>query len=157
MNSQGRASGDREGPFWLLPLLVFAILALASAAVAFMTWRYSGGDRGWWPVSFAMFLAISCAYALLFSALVRGTALAKVHCAALYTLALALVLIIHAFLFYTVHIDWLVVNTQMAQLTVTQRIIRSYLTPWAIYGAFLIGAMVFSPITRSRLTVRRGM
>jgi hypothetical protein len=53
-------------------------------------------------------------------------------------------------LFYTVKVDWLAVNTGVAQLTDFQRVAHSDATIYAIYGMFLVGAWIIAGIMRLR-------
>jgi hypothetical protein len=53
------------------------------------------------------------------------------------------------YLAYTVEVDWLAVNSGTATLTVFQQIVHSELTPVAIYGAFLLVAVLTGFARRS--------
>jgi len=136
-------AGDGELPSWKLFLVAFAVLGVGNVAATLIVWRYSGGDRGWWPVHLCAFLTVSCVYALFFSRL-HGTALARCRNAGLYTLVLAATLNAETFLYYSLPINWLDVNEGRVQLTFLQRIVRSAATPWATYGVFVVGAAMFA-------------
>lgn len=63
---------------------------------------------------------------------------------------LALTLLLHEALFYTMKVDWLAVNTGLIQLTDFQRVVHSDATVYAIYGSFLVGAWIIAGVKRLR-------
>jgi hypothetical protein len=131
-------------------VLVFFILTLSNVGGLCIGWNHSRDVRAWWPVGAVVFSIIALAYAAVFSAAMRVARVLGMRFAILYNVVRALVLLLHAALFYTIKVDWFAVNTGLAQLTEFQRIVHSDATVYAIYGTFLVGAWIIAGVKRLR-------
>ncbi|KAF0209549.1 MAG: hypothetical protein FD171_274 [Actinobacteria bacterium] len=145
-----RVAEKRAVGYWTVVLAVFAILAAAHLFVLWVGWSRSVDVKGWWPFILAWGAAVSFIYAVAFSATVRVMRRADMWFVVGYTAALASLLAVAGYLAYTVEVDWLAVNSGTATLTVFQQIVHNELTPVAIYGAFLLVAILTGFVRRSR-------
>jgi hypothetical protein len=146
-----RASDQRRKPAsWRIALLVFLILTLSNVAVLGIGWIYSGDVRAWWPVALVVFSAISFGYAAMFSAATHAASGLGLRFSIIYNVVLALTLLLHGALFYTVKVDWLSVNSGVIQLSFFQRIIHSDATVYSIYAVFLAGALIIAEVMKRR-------
>jgi hypothetical protein len=141
---------DRRVNFSRLTVLVFLILTLSNVAGSCIGWYYSPDVRVWWPVGLLIVSGLSLGYAVVFSSAVRASRALGYRFAAVYNVVLAVTLLLHAALFYTMKINWLAVNTGLAQLTNFQRLVHSDATVYAIYGTFVIVAWIIVGIMRLR-------
>jgi hypothetical protein len=136
--------------FWTVALYILAVLSLSNCLQTLFGWFHSQDVKGWWPIGMLLYSLFAFAYAVAFSATTRVTCRADIGFAAVYNLALALLLFLHGYLYYTIKIDWLAVNSRAATLTGFQNLVRSDITPIAIYVTFLLGAVVAGRIRRIR-------
>jgi hypothetical protein len=143
---QGRKSRE----FWLVTALVFLILMASNTALLCIGWFHSVDVRAWWPFIVSVGAAIAFSYASLFSATMRAARIHDLRFVVIYNCVLALTLLLHGALYYTLKVDWLAVNIGLVQLTFFQRIIRSDAAVYSIYAAFLIGALVIAAIALIR-------
>jgi hypothetical protein len=97
-----------------------------------------------------VFSGIALGYAVVFSAAMRAARVLGNRFATIYNVVLALTLLLHEALFYTMKVDWLAVNTGLIQLTDFQRFVHSDATVYAIYGSFLVGAWIIPGVKRLR-------
>ena len=141
--------GDRAASYWTVVLGLFAVLAASHLFVLWVGWSRSVDVKGWWPLILAWGAAVSFIYAVAFSATVRVTQRTDVWFVVGYNIALAAVLAVDGYLAYTVEIDWLAVNSGTATLSLFQRVVQSSFTPLAIYGSFLLVAVLIGFVRRA--------
>ena len=141
--------GDRAASYWTVVLGVFAVLAASHLFVLWVGWSRSIDVKGWWPLILAWGAVVSFVYAVAFSSTVRVTQRTDVRFVVGYNVALAAVLAVDGYLAYTVAIDWLAVNSGTATLTLFQRVVQSSFTPLAIYGSFLLVAVLIGFVRRA--------
>jgi hypothetical protein len=89
-------------------------------------------------------------YAVVFSAAMRAGRFLGNRFAAVYNVVLALTLLLHETLFYTMKVSWFAVNSGLVRLTDFQRVVHSDATFYAIYGTFLVGAWIIAGVKRLR-------
>jgi hypothetical protein len=132
--------------FWT----VFAVLSLSNCLETLFGWFHSQDVKGLWPLALLLYSLLAFAYAVVFSATTRVTCRADIGFTFVYNVVLASLLFLHSYLYYTLEIDWLAVNSRTATLTGFQSIIRSDFTPISIYAMFLLGAVVAGRFRRFR-------
>ena len=136
--------------FWSVVFYVFIILSLSSCLETLFGWFHSQDVRDWWPLGLSLYSVAAFAYAVAFSALMRNIRRADIVLIVIYNAVLASLLFLHGYLYYTIRIDWLAVNSHAATLTAFQKIIRSDYTPNLIYAMFLFGAVVAGRMRQAR-------
>jgi hypothetical protein len=134
--------------FWPIALYVFAVLSLSNCLQSLFGWLQSQGDRDWWTLGLLMYSLLALAYAVAFSAVTQITRRSDIRFTTIYNSVLASLLFLHGYLYYTIEIDWIAVNSHTARLTSLQSIIRSDFTSISIYTIFLLGAVVAGRINR---------
>ncbi|MCX7170067.1 MAG: hypothetical protein NTY41_07160 [Proteobacteria bacterium] len=143
-------AGDQMVDFWAVALGVFAFLFLSNCLVLWVGWFRSVDVRGWWPLGLFFDVALAFAYAVAFSAAMRSAHRTGLGFTVIYNVILASLLFLHGYLFYTIKIDWLAVNSGTASLSAFQKFIKNDFTPIAIYAVFLLGAIVTGWMRRDR-------
>lgn len=122
----------------LYGVTIFVILAVSSALSALMASKMSV-DGGKWPLALTLYILIDAVYAGALLLAAGWTRYQNLGFAVVVNAILALVLLLRSYLFYAVDIDWGAVNSGVKRLTLFQTVIRSDVTPWALYlTAFLI-------------------
>jgi len=149
-----RETGSRAVGYWTVVLGVFAILAASHLFVLWVGWSRSVDVKGWWPLILAWGATVSFLYAVAFSGTVRVGGRADTWFVVGYNVALAALLAVNGYMAYTVEIDWLAVNSGAARLTVLQQVVQSSITPFAIYGTFLLIAILWGLVRRSGTDAR---
>jgi hypothetical protein len=97
-----------------------------------------------------VFSAISFGYAATFSAATHAASDLGLRFSIIYNVVLALTLVLHRALFYTLKIDWLSVNSGVIELSFFQRIIHGDATVYSIYAVFLAGALIVAKVMKRR-------
>ena len=137
--------------FWTVVICVFAILSLSNCMETLFGWFHSQDVKDLWPLRLLLYSLLSFAYAVAYVATAEITHRADIGFAVIYNIALASLLFLHGYLYYTIQIDWLAVNSHAATLTTLQSIIRSDFTDISICAMFLLGAVVAGRFRRLRL------
>src|SRR5882762_7062616 len=132
-------SRERRYRFRRLFVLVFIVLTASNCGGLVIGWNRSGDLRAWWPYELAGESAISFAYAALYAAIMRGTDLPILSFSLIYNSLLAVVLLLHAALFYGA-----------IPLVDYQAAIRSDAAVFGTYGMFLIGAGIAALLGKRR-------
>ena len=146
----GDKAGDQVVGFWTIVLCVFAVLFLSNCLETLIGWFHSQDVRGWWPLGLLLGSALAFAYAVAFSAAMQVTRRADIGFTTIYNTVLASMLFLRGYLYYTIEIDWLAVNSHTETLTAFQKIIRSDFAPISIYSIFLLGAIIAGRMRRVR-------
>lgn len=136
--------------FWTVVFYVFAVLSISNCLETMFGWFHSQDVRDWWPWGLLLVSLFAFAYAVAFTATMRVTCRADIRFIVIYNAVLASLLLLHGYMYYTIEIDWLAVNSHTATLTGFQSIIRSDFTPILIYAMFLLGPVVVGRIRRIR-------
>ncbi len=136
--------------FWTVVFYVFVILSISNCIEILFGWFHSQDVRDLWPLGLSLYSAAAFAYAVAFSALMRNIRRTDIVLIVIYNAVLASLLFLNSYLYYTIRIDWLAVNSHTATLTAFQKIIRSDYTPILIYAMFLFGTVVAGRMSQAR-------
>jgi hypothetical protein len=131
--------------FGTVVFLVFAVLSLSNCLEILFELFHSPDSqdvRDLWPLELLFYSLLAFGYAVAFSMAMRITCRADVIFAAIYNIVLASLLFLHGYLYYTIVIDWLAVNSHIATLTAFQNMGRNDFIRISIYAIFLLGAVV---------------
>jgi hypothetical protein len=143
-------AGDQVVGFWTVVLCIFAVLFLSNCLETIIGWFHSQDVKDWWPLSLLLGSALTFAYAVAYSAAMRVTSGVDIGFTIIYNTVLGSMLFLHGYLYYTIEIDWLAVNSHTATLTAVQKIIRSDFAPISICSIFLLGAIIAGRMRRVR-------
>ncbi len=128
--------------YWQVVVAVFALLFLANAFGLLLGWFHSVDVKGWWPFALVLFAIVSLLYATAFSKIMTESGRSHIWFISTYNLTLASLLFLKAYLFYTIEIDWLKVNSGEIELSFFQSTVHSDFTFYILYGVFLLGAVI---------------
>ena len=124
-------------------LLSFALLAFANALCTIIGWFHSM-DKGWWPLSLGIGIAMSGLYLLALS-LFKSLSFQRL---VMVNISLALALVAHCCLYHLDRPNWGAVNNGEASLTPLQSIVFNHYIVYALYAVFLGIAFVLAPAHR---------
>jgi hypothetical protein len=141
-------AGNQKIEFWRVVFIVFTILTLSNSLQLLIEWSYSIDARGWWLMSLFVTSMISFIYAFAFSAIIKATCYNNLRFAITYNVFLALVLLLHAYLYYTINIDWSAINSGTEKPNTFDIMIHSDFTPFGIYCVFLFGTILTKLISK---------
>lgn len=133
---------------WKHAALILAVLSIFNGVSILYGWFQSVDVKAWWPVLLVWQFLIAYVYAVAFVFLVRDPALTRPVFLILYHAILGTLLLLHAYLYYALKVDWLAVNNGHARLDMLQKLVYSGVTGYAIYTLFLIGAALASYANR---------
>jgi hypothetical protein len=128
-------------------LASFIPLCCSSLLSTWLGYYYSMDMKGLWPLTLGVSIFATCLYAATTAFLASVTGVYQVKFSAWLHTLLAVASFVHAYLFYTMDIDWLAVNTGRASLDKFERFVYSHWTPWAIY---ILGFMVLVAVSVSK-------
>lgn len=123
-------------------LLVLSIMFATSLLSIAIGWFKSVDVKGWWSLALVFYGAIDAIYALIFSLLSRLRRPFSLVFSVKLNLALAAILLLHTVIYYCFLTDWCTAIDSTGTMTLLQQLIYSDFTPLAIYGIFLVLALL---------------
>ncbi|MEJ2765989.1 hypothetical protein VV869_18710, partial [Photobacterium sp. MCCC 1A19761] len=131
-----KGSSKWSGGYWPVVVVVFSLLFLPNAFGLLIGWFHSVDVKGWWSLSLVLSSIISMLYASAFSKVMTRPGRTHFLFIVTYNLILASLLLLKSYLFYTVEIDWLKVNSGEIELSFYQGVVHSDSTFYVLYGVF---------------------
>ncbi len=131
--------------FRIVVCFVFAVLSLSNCLEILFELFHSPDIqdvRDLWPLELLFYSLLAFAYAITFSMAMRITCRADIIFTTIYNIVLALLLFFHGYLYYTIVVDWLAVDSHIGTLTAFQNMGRNDFIRISMYSMFLLGAVV---------------
>ncbi|MDM0119079.1 hypothetical protein [Variovorax arabinosiphilus] len=121
-----------------LPLGILLVSAVAETAIGY---GHSVDARGWWPLGLSVALLLYAGYSVVFG-LIAGDRILPMTYIVGVNGVLAAARVLASYLFFTVPMDWGVVNAGMTQLSFFQTLVRSAWTFYLLPIPFLVAHFV---------------